>query len=103
VSVTVIFIFLSYGLPIFLGLFAYGKTWTKMGPWDMGPAYKVVAVLALLAVCVIFYLGVQPPNDAALWITVVFLAITAVVWFGFERRRFKGPPAIQGLNDKKTS
>jgi len=22
----------------------------------------------------------------------VFLLITAVVWFGFERRRFKGPP-----------
>jgi hypothetical protein len=40
----------------------------------------------------IFVIGVQPPNDAALWITLSFLALTAVVWFGFERRRFKGPP-----------
>ena len=23
---------------------------------------------------------------------LAFLALTAVVWFGFERRRFKGPP-----------
>jgi amino acid transporter len=92
VSVTVIFIFLSYGLPVIAGFFAYGRSWTRMGPWDMGPAYRVVAVLAALAIALIFYLGVQPPNDAALWITLVFLAITAVVWFGFERRRFKGPP-----------
>lgn len=92
VSVTVIFIFISYGLPVIAGLFAYGKTWTKMGPWDMGPAYRIVGVLAIVAIAFIFYLGVQPPNDAALWITGVFLAITAVVWFGFERRRFQGPP-----------
>jgi len=90
--VTVIFIFLSYGLPVILGLFAYGRSWTKMGPWDMGPAYRVVGVLAIFAIGLIFFLGVQPPNQAALWITGVFLAITAVVWFGFERRRFKGPP-----------
>jgi amino acid transporter len=93
VSVTVIFIFLSYGLPVIAGLFAIGKTWTTMGPWNMGTtAYRAVGVLAIVAIAFIFYLGVQPPNDAALWITGVFLAITAVVWFGFERRRFKGPP-----------
>jgi amino acid transporter len=92
VSVTVIFLFLSYGMPVIAGLFAYGNTWTKMGPWDMGPAYRIVAVLAIVAVALIFYLGVQPPNDAALWITGIFLLITAVVWFGFERRRFQGPP-----------
>ncbi len=92
VSVTVIFIFLSYGLPVIAGLFAYGRTWTKMGPWDMGPAFRIVGVLAILAIALIFYLGVQPPNDAALWITGAFLVVTAIVWFGFERRRFKGPP-----------
>ncbi len=92
VSVTVIFIFLSYGLPIALGGLAYGTTWTRMGPWDMGPLFRLVSLLAVLCVALIFFLGVQPPNDAALRITLVFLVITAVVWFGFERRRFKGPP-----------
>jgi VanZ family protein len=52
----------------------------------------VVAVLVIGALVLMFYLGIQPPNDAALRITVEFFAITAVVWFGFERRRFKGPP-----------
>jgi F0F1-type ATP synthase membrane subunit a len=45
-----------------------------------------------LSSVLILYLGVQPPNDAALNITLAFLVLTAVVWFGFERRRFQGPP-----------
>jgi amino acid transporter len=92
VSVTVIFIFLSYGLPIAAGVLAHGRSWTTMGPWDMGPLFRVVGALAVLAVAVIFYLGVQPPNENALPITLAFLVLTAVVWFGFERRRFQGPP-----------
>ncbi|RZS46709.1 amino acid permease [Sphaerotilus mobilis] len=92
VSVTVIFIFLSYGLPIAAGVRAYGSSWTTMGPWSMGPMFRVVGVLAVLAVLIVFFLGVQPPNDNALPITLAFLALTAVVWFGFERRRFQGPP-----------
>ena len=85
-------IFVSYGMPIALGGLAYGKSWTNMGPWDMGPVFRLVALLAVFAAALIFFLGIQPPNDAALKITVVFLLITVVVWFGFERRRFKGPP-----------
>lgn len=92
VSVTVIFIFISYGMPVMLGGMAYGKTWTHMGPWTLGPIYPLIALLVALSIALILYLGVQPPNDAALNITLAFLVITAVVWFGFERRRFKGPP-----------
>jgi amino acid transporter len=90
--VTVIFLFLSFTVPIFFGLLAYGKTWTKMGPWDMGPKYKIVAVLCVLAMILILVIGVQPPSDKALTITITFFILTAIVWFGFERRRFKGPP-----------
>jgi amino acid transporter len=93
VSVCVIFLFISYGMPVILGFFAWGRSWTKMGPWDMGEgAYKLVALLVLLSMVLIFVLGIQPPNNKALPITVGFLILTGVVWFGFERRRFKGPP-----------
>ncbi|MFO1039093.1 MAG: amino acid permease [Geminicoccaceae bacterium] len=92
VSVTVIFLYISYGVPIALGLFAYGKTWKRMGPWSMGAWFKIVAVICVLIDILIFYIGVQPPNDKALWITVIFLVITAVVWFALENRRFQGPP-----------
>ncbi len=92
VSVTVIFLFLSYGIPIVLWLLAYGRTWTKMGPWDIKGLYPVVAVLCAAAIVFIFYIGVQPPNDKALWITIAFIALTVALWFGLERKRFAGPP-----------
>lgn len=94
VSVTVIFLFLSYGLPVVMGLFAYGRSWTVMGPWNMGPLFRVVAALVGLLLVMIFVIGVQPPNDKALPITIGFLVLTAVLWYGLERRRFRGPPGL---------
>jgi hypothetical protein len=41
---------------------------------------------------IIFVIGIQPPNEWALYITIGFLVLTAIVWFGFEARRFQGPP-----------
>jgi amino acid transporter len=101
VSVTVIFLFISYGVPIALGAIAYGRTWTKMGPWSLGGAYRLVALLCVLSVILIFFIGVQPPNDKALWITIGFLVLTAIVWFGLERRRFKGPPIGDAINRRQ--
>jgi amino acid transporter len=94
VSCTVIFIFFSYVVPVALGLIAYGgPKWPHMGPWSMGrAAFSFFAVLSILAMILIFVIGVQPPNQLALNVTIGFLMLTALVWFAFERRRFKGPP-----------
>ncbi|WSH63620.1 amino acid permease [Rhizobium ruizarguesonis] len=94
VSCTVIFLFLSFAVPIALGLVSIGTAkWPTMGPWNMGIGlYKVIAVLAIISMILIFYIGIQPPNDWALEITVGFLVLTGIVWFTFENRRFKGPP-----------
>jgi amino acid transporter len=94
VSCTVIFLFFSFAIPIALGLFAHGTSkWPTMGPWDLGPAvFKLFAFLSIVAMVLIFVIGVQPPNDMAAKITLGFLVLTAVVWFGLEKRRFQGPP-----------
>jgi amino acid transporter len=94
VSCTVIFLFFSFAIPITLGLFAWGTSkWNKMGPWNLGEGvFKLFAVLTILAMILIFILGVMPPNTPALYVTVGFLILTAVVWLAFEQRRFKGPP-----------
>ncbi len=94
VSCTVIFLFLSFAIPIALGIIAFGgPKWPRMGPWNMGRGlYTIVAVLALISMAVIFYIGVQPPNDWALPITVGFVAIALVIWVAIENRRFQGPP-----------
>jgi amino acid transporter len=92
VSVTSICLYLSYAMPIAAGLLAYGKSWTVMGPWNMGGSFRLVAVLCILISGAIFYIGVQPPSDKALIVMGVIGVVTLVAWFGLEARRFKGPP-----------
>ena len=94
VSCTVIFLFLSFAVPIALGIVAIGgPKWPQMGPWNMGiGTYKVIAVLSLLAMVLLIVIGVQPPNDWALEITVGFIILSLIIWFAFENKRFKGPP-----------
>ena len=92
VAVTSIALYLSYAMPIAVGLFAYGNSWQKMGPWDMGPAFRIVAALCIVIAGVICYVGVQPPNDFALKVLGAIAVLTVLAWFGIENRRFKGPP-----------
>lgn len=92
VSVTSIMLYLSYAMPIAAGLFAYRRSWTQMGPWDMGPGFRVVALLCIGIAGVIFYIGVQPPNELALKVLGFIGALTLIAWFGLESRRFQGPP-----------
>lgn len=86
VSCTVIFLFLSFTVPIVLGMLAWGTPkWDKMGPWNMGRGvFMLFAFLSIVSMILIFIIGVQPPNDWALYITVGFFILTAVVWFGFS-------------------
>jgi amino acid transporter len=88
-----IFLYISYVIPTALGLMAYGRTWTRMGPWSLGrPTYRALAVVSILGCGLILVIGVQPPNDQNLWTVLFALALTALVWFGYERNHFRGPP-----------
>ena len=65
----------------------------KPGPWNMGGGlFRLVASCRLISMAVIFYAGIQPPNDWALPITVGFVVLSLLIWVLFENRRFKGPP-----------
>ena len=94
VSCTVIFLFLSFAVPIELALVNYGgEKFPKPGPWDLGGGlFRLVCILSLVAMAVIFYAGIQPPNDWALPITAGFIVLSLLIWVLFENRRFKGPP-----------
>jgi len=103
VSCTVIFLFFSFAIPIALGLFAYGtKKWPSMGPWNMGRGlFSLFAVLSIVAMVLIFVIGIQPPNDWALYITIGFLVLTGIIWAAFENRRFQGPPIGDMIEKRK--
>jgi amino acid transporter len=91
-AVSIIFLYISYVLPIALGWFASGRTWTQMGPWTLGRAFRPVAALCVLGCGVLLLVSVQPPHEQALWITLGAVALTASVWRLGVRRSFAGPP-----------
>jgi amino acid transporter len=96
-TVCVIFLYISYVIPTFLGLRAYGTKWTVMGPWTLGRWYRPLAIICILGGVGIYLIGIQPPNDKALWITIGACVVLAAIWFAHTRRTFVGPPHIKRL------
>jgi amino acid transporter len=92
-----IFIYISYVLPIFAGFLAHGRTWRKMGPWQMGRWYRPLAMISALGCVGLIVIGVQPPNEIAVKILAGTGVLMMVAWFGFERKRFRGPPPMTGF------
>lgn len=87
-----IFLYISYVLPTVFGLFAHGRTWTAMGPFDLGRWYRPLAVLSVLFCGLLIAIGMAPPNDRNVAVTGGTLVVLAIAWFARERRRFRGPP-----------
>jgi amino acid transporter len=105
VNSTLVFLFLSFTIPLVLGLLAYGTAkWPNPGPWAMSTGvYKLVTVLSVVGMAVIFYIAIQPPNDKVLWIVIGFLVLAAVLWFAVENRRFQGPPIGEEIAKRATA
>jgi amino acid transporter len=93
-AVCVIFLYISYVLPVVTGYFAHGRTWKTMGPWHLGRWYRPLAVVSALGCAFLIVIGMQPPNEQAVKIVSGSVALLTLVWFVFERKRFRGPPQI---------
>ncbi|WZO98305.1 amino acid permease [Isosphaeraceae bacterium EP7] len=104
VSVCIIFIYLSYIIPISAGLLAHGRTWTAMGPWTVGRWFKPLATLSVLGGLLLIAAGIAPPNDTAAYRVVGGgIAALALAWVLVERKRFKGPPLMDMLDHTRAS
>jgi len=94
----VIFLYISYVMPTAAGFFGFGKTWTKMGPFNIGAiAFKSLAVVSVLGVLLLVWIGVQPPNDKALTVTAATIALLVAAWWLGVRKSFRGPPVMSTL------
>jgi len=103
-SACVIFLYLSYAMPLAAGFRAIGRSWTRMGPFDLGPGlFRTLAASAVLGVHVLVWIGVQPPNERALPVTLATVGLLLAAWWLGVRRRFPGPPlaasALRGERD----
>src|SRR5207302_10321374 len=91
----VIFLYISYVMPSAAGFFAYGTTWTQMGPFTLGRSlFRIISAISVLGVAGLFWIGIQPPNEKALPVTLAMLALLVSAWWLGVRRIFRGPPAL---------
>lgn len=93
-AVAAILLYISYVLPTALGLIAYGRNWTAMGPWHLGLWYRPLAAVSVLGCVALILIGMQPPNEKTAWIVGGVLLVLAVIWFAGAGRRFAGPPEM---------
>ncbi len=91
-SIAVLALYLSYGLPVAARLNArrLGRPSGK-GPWTLGRWSTPVAVVAVLWICFITVLFVLPPNEQAGSVMGGVLAVLLAIWFGWSKSRFPGP------------
>jgi amino acid transporter len=90
-AVCTIFLYLSYVLPTAIGARSHGRTWTAMGPWDLGRWYRPLAWLSVAGCAGLIAIGMQPPNERSAWVVGAFAIAMAAAWFGGVRHRFPGP------------
>lgn len=92
-AVSVIFLYLSYVAPVALGALTYGRSWRRMGPWDLRGWYRPLAAVGVLGAAGLVAIAVQPPNGRAAVALAGMVAALSIGWFGVARRRFSGPPS----------
>lgn len=93
-AVCTILLYISYALPTALGARAHGRTWTTMGPWHLGAWFRPLAWVSVAGCLALIGIGVQPPNERAIWVVGGMAVVLGLVWIGGERSRFPGPPHL---------
>ncbi len=90
-AVCAIFLYLAYVLPTILGVLKY-RQWTHLAEWNIGRWYRPLGVVAVVGSVFLIIIGMQPPYHIAIWIVGGTILLLAVLWFGYMRTRFPGPP-----------
>jgi amino acid transporter len=96
-----VFLYLSYVMPVAAGVLTEGKRWTEKGPFDLGGASRPVAVLAVVGGLILAWVGFQPPNQKVLYLTIAMIIVMVAIWYGFERKRFIGPPMGERIKQRQ--
>ena len=108
------YLYISYGMPIVAGFFVEGKTWNTFGPFRLGALSKPFALIVMVGTVVVAIAGhvfvPSIPADPATGASFVpgltyysagFALFLAVLWFGIENKRFKGPPVGEEIEKRQ--
>jgi len=92
VSISTLGLYISYGIPILLGLFAQRRgKWHHHGPWHLGRWSVPNAVIAVVWIVFISILFAAPPNHLTGYTFVSLTAVLAIYYRVDVRYWFRGP------------
>ncbi|MFN7992533.1 MAG: amino acid permease [Bryobacteraceae bacterium] len=92
-SLSTVALYLAYTIPIFFAWRARraGSDWPRRAPWNLGrfgAPLNCVAIAYAAFICVVL---IMPPNELAGKTLVGLLVGLGLLYYGFVRKRFKGP------------
>ncbi|MCH1624010.1 amino acid permease [Ferdinandcohnia quinoae] len=95
-AISVVGLYIAYGIPIYLKLEAESKGIFKkkhLGPWNLGKWSKPINVLSLIWILFISILMIIPPNQNAAYALAGMFIILIIMDLGYYKKHFKGPQA----------
>ena len=87
--------YISYGIPIFLGLRQPGRAWVKEAPWNLGRHGRWINIVALLWIAVVVAISVWPPNVNAGLTLLSLIVVLAVLDRFVTGKHYTGPEFLQ--------
>ena len=82
-----VFLYLSYLMPIVFALRSeLAGTWKNKGPFNLGGASVLVAILAIIGCAVLIFVGVQPPQEKVGYLIVLMILALIALWQSMEGR-----------------
>ncbi|NEN81522.1 amino acid permease, partial [Paenibacillus elgii] len=95
-AVSVVGLYVAYGIPIWLKLRAkaQGRFQEKhLGPWNLGKYSDFVSVVALIWIVFICIVMVIPPNETAGYALAAMLLLLVIMDVAYYKNHFPGPLA----------
>lgn len=95
-AVSVVGLYVAYGIPIYLKLRAESKGIFEkkhFGPWSLGNWSKVINVISLIWIVFICTIMVIPPNQMAFYAIVGSFVLLVIMDFAYYKKNFEGPQA----------
>ncbi len=99
---TAMFYYVSYAMPVVAGALALRGGWSRRGPFTLGVWFMPAAALIAAGAAALVAIGLQPPNDVLRGYAAGIVVVLAVGWFGWERRRFRGPPVGAEIDRRRS-
>ena len=82
-----VFLYLSYLLPIASAMKSeLAGNWKNKGPFNLGGASILVAVLAVIGCAILIFVGVQPPQEKVGYLIVLMILALIGFWQSMEGR-----------------